>query len=443
MSIKNFDKTRVAEVLAEFASPSEPIKTIERLKGRNEALITIERALLSPGRNIFIYGERGVGKSSLAATSAYQYQSSDAAPIFVTGSKDATFNSIVANIASQALGRQITRDTTSRTEVEIDVRLAAWKRSTETNDANIAAQLHTAGDAVGLLEEVTPRHSERPVIVIDEFDVIRSAVERDHFAHLLKALSDRGSKLKFIFTGVGESVHSMLEAHRSVWRQLATIEVSRLGWEARVEIVQQIADAFDLHVDENVCWRIAIVSDGFPHYVHHIVQQMIWVAFDQEDEVCTLDAEHYQLGLRKAINETNAELKGPYEKAVQARSPEMERVVWSSADTDEDFRNLNSMFDSYRAISESCRITPDNSTKFSDLVRKLKQPAYGELLQSVENRPGWYTYREKMLRGYVRMCAESLGVELTGYHPRNEPRGRISVTRAYRGTQIPKGVRLR
>jgi hypothetical protein len=238
-------------------------------------------------------------------------------------------------------------------------------------------------------------------------------------------------------------VAKILAEFASPSEPIKTVEVPRLGWDARIEIIHQIANAFDLHVDEDVCWRIAIVSDGFPHYVHHIVEQMIWVAFDQEHEACILDAEHYQFGLRNAINETNAELKGPYEKAVRARPLEMEHIVWSSADTDEDFRSLNSMFDSYRAISESCRVTPGNSAKFSDLVRKLKQPAYGELLQSVAGRPGWYTYREKMLRGYVRMCAESLGVELAGYPPRNEPRGRISVTRAYRGSQVPKGVRLR
>ena len=32
---------------------------------------------MSKGRNIFIFGERGVGKTSLAKTAANQYQSSD------------------------------------------------------------------------------------------------------------------------------------------------------------------------------------------------------------------------------------------------------------------------------------------------------------------------------------------------------------------------------
>jgi hypothetical protein len=44
------------------------------------------------------YGDRGVSKSSLAATAAYQYQSSDNAPIVVGGSPDETFDSVIANI---------------------------------------------------------------------------------------------------------------------------------------------------------------------------------------------------------------------------------------------------------------------------------------------------------------------------------------------------------
>src|SRR4029078_8870965 len=81
--------------LAGVLSPSRPIRTPEHLRGRERDLVTIKRALYATGRHIFIYGDRGVGKSSLAATAAYQYQSSDAEPIFIAGSLDETFNSLI------------------------------------------------------------------------------------------------------------------------------------------------------------------------------------------------------------------------------------------------------------------------------------------------------------------------------------------------------------
>ena len=105
MSIHGFDQESFVHKLVEVVFSSGPIRSIEHLFGREEYLTQIERALFLPGRNVFIYGDRGVGKSSLGATAAYQYQSTDAQPIFVSGSIDDTFKSIVANIANLGLNR--------------------------------------------------------------------------------------------------------------------------------------------------------------------------------------------------------------------------------------------------------------------------------------------------------------------------------------------------
>src|SRR4051794_23551111 len=101
MSISGYTKDEFGQKVATVVNPAGPVRSVEHLKGREKDLQEIERALYAPGRHIFVYGDRGVGKSSLAATAAYQYQSEDAEPIFVSGSPNETFVSIVANIAVQ------------------------------------------------------------------------------------------------------------------------------------------------------------------------------------------------------------------------------------------------------------------------------------------------------------------------------------------------------
>ena len=105
MAISGYTKDEFGQKLATVVNAATPIRSIQHLKGREQQLEEIERALFAVGRHIFIFGDRGVGKSSLAATAAYQYQSPDAEPIFVSGSPDDTFQSVIANIAVQALGR--------------------------------------------------------------------------------------------------------------------------------------------------------------------------------------------------------------------------------------------------------------------------------------------------------------------------------------------------
>lgn len=443
MSIAGYTKDTFGVRLNEVLSPSLPIRSPENLKGREHELDLVERALFATGRHVFVFGARGVGKSSLAATAAFQYQSSDAAPIFVSGATDETFRNIIANLVMQAVAKSRTESHKRRHSASLSLHGLKIGTETEVTQLDIASQIQTTGDAVELLKYVADTHSQKPIVVLDEFDAIRDAQERNKFAGLLKQLGDQGVNIKFIFTGVGSSVEELIGAHASAFRQLETRELPRLPWEARREIVENAAGAFGLSVDNNVNWRIAAVSDGFPHYVHLIAEKMLWEAFAEDVPTTELGTEHYQQGLRMAIESINVELKRPYEKAVIHRAMELEDVVWSTADGEDLFRPLSDMHQSYRVVvgkRQDRQLL--NRAKYSDLVRKLKAPGYGSVLEQLENRPGWYCYKEKMLRGYVRMQAEVNGVELSGERP--IPRQKMHIASnaktGVRGPTIPRGV---
>ncbi|CAB3707229.1 hypothetical protein LMG24238_03969 [Paraburkholderia sediminicola] len=446
MTIAGYDKARLREKLKVALSAAQPVRTPEMLKGRERELEAIDRALCAPGRNVFIHGDRGVGKSSLGATAAYQYQSADNGPIIVGGTPDETFDSLIASIANKAMGYSRTTSVKHQLSLSLEWRGLKWQQGREVSAKDVKEQLKTIGDAVDLLGEIADIHSKQPVVVIDEFDAIADPQERNRFAALLKALGDREVNLKFIFTGVGRSLEELLGAHQSAYRQLATFEVHRLGWEARREIVTQAAQEFGLDVDNDVNWRIAIVSDGFPHYVHLITEHMIWQAFDDETECEMLGAHHYQLGLREAIEQINVELKRPYEKAVLHRSAEWEDLVWATADGEDLFRQSNAIQQSYRMITErrGSPLAIENG-RFAESLRKLRTEPFGAVLESVAQRPGWYTYREKMLRGFVRMQAEASGIELNGEVPLQPQRMHVpaNLRSGYHGSHVPASVRLR
>lgn len=445
MAIEGYSKEELGARIAEVVSPSQPISSVEFLKGREQELQDVERALYAKGRSVFIYGDRGVGKSSLAATAAFQYQSAEASPIFVGGAKDETFVSMIANIANQALGRSRLHTTKTTRGLALDWRGLKWSWGQELNVKDVTAQLAAVGDAVDLLTEVATVHSASPVVVIDEFDTIGEAEERHKFASLLKHLGDRGVPLKIIFTGIGSSVTELLGAHASASRQLAQIELARLGWEARREVVIQAAQKLGLDVDPNVAWRMAIVPDGYPAYLHLITEAMLWQAADDKDVCDQLTFEHYHLGLRKAIALVSMWLQEPYKAAVLQRPSEMEDVVWATADGEDLWRDTRDMYDAYKVIAEKRqRLDVLDRTNFTKILGRLKTKSYGEVLESVPNRPGWYTYKEKMVRGYVRMQAEAQNMELNGERPAQRQRMHISsnARSGYYESQIPRGARL-
>lgn len=431
--------------LAEVVSPARPIQSIEHLQGREAELESISRALYAPGRHAFVYGDRGVGKSSLAATAAFVYQSTDATPIFVSGSTDDTFRSIVANVVTSALGRDRTRLEKLKRSAEFSWRGIKLGGEQETSPLDVASQIQTIGDAAELLKHISKMHSQKPIVVLDEFDTIKDISERNKFAGLLKLLGDQSVNVKFIFTGVGKSLDELLGAHPSAYRQLDTTELPKLGWEARRRIVEAAANAFDLSVNSDVNWRIASVCDGYPYYVHLITEKMLWEAFADADKIECLDWPQYHRGLRVALDSINAELRRPYEMAVTHRAIEFEDVMWSTADDEDLFRSLGDMYQSYQIIADKRgHFQILERTRYTEHVRKLKGPAYGAVLESVPKRQGWYAYREKMLRGYVRMQAEAAGVQLTG--ERATPKQKMAIPSnsrtGFRGPSVPHGVRL-
>lgn len=442
MTIYGYSKDAFGKKLATVVTAASPIRSIEHLKGRADKIEEIDRALYALGRHIFVYGDRGVGKSSLAHTAAYQYQSADAEPIIVSGGPDETFKSIIANIGIQALNRTKTETIKRQNSLTMEFRGLKWVKGEEVSAIDIASQIKTVGDATELLKQVASKHSQQPAIVLDEFDTIPFPEDRAKFAALIKQLGDQSIALKFFISGIGQSCDELLGYNPSAHRQLATIELHRLAWEARREIVQEAAGAFGLNVDNDVNWRIAIISDGYPYYVHLIVEKMLWEAFGSSEEPKTLSWAHYYAGLRVAIGEMNAELRKPYEKAVLLRQPEYEDVVWSTADGDDLILSLKDMRRSYQRIIGKRESRPRlDDAKYNEIVRKLKQPAFGQVLEQVPQRPGWYVYKEKMLRGYVRMQAEANYVQLSG--EREAPKQTMHIgnsrTGSY-GSTVPPGV---
>jgi hypothetical protein len=111
--IQNLEREKFVEILHTHLSPTSPIQSEEHLFGRSKQLQLIEQALCAPGRSIFIFGDRGVGKTSLAHTVAYLHQSAGHNPVLLACAPDATFTGLMADALAALQERKATGSTTS------------------------------------------------------------------------------------------------------------------------------------------------------------------------------------------------------------------------------------------------------------------------------------------------------------------------------------------
>lgn len=443
MSIAGFEsKAEFTKKLNEHISASGPVKSIQQLFGREKELSLIEEALYANGRHVFIYGDRGVGKSSLAAAAAAQYQSPDNSPIQIGCGPDTRFYETIENLVDRVMKSLEGKYEHVITQtLNVKVYSITWENMARKVEIIKVDSMYSAVNAT---EEIAKYHSDNSVIIIDEFDQIDSEIERKLFATFLKDLGDRGVNVKFIFTGVATSLEKLLGSHESSFRQLHTIGLERLGWSAREDIVRDAAAAFSLSVEDDVCFTVAKISNGFPYYAHLIMEKLLWLAFNEEASVSRLDMKLFELALEDAIFSIGAHLKRPYEQATSHRSPDYTEILWATSDSEDIIRYGDSIFLSYIRIHEkihgknpSPEYLPLSQANFLAKLRDLKKKQYGEIIENALDRKGLYTYRENILRGFIAMKALEGGVELQGNIP-DAPKIPTALARAKRPTSAGK-----
>lgn len=441
MAIKGLSRSAFEEVMAAYVRPSDAIDSFEHLVGRGQQLESIEEAIVSPGKHIFIYGDRGAGKTSLAQTIAYAHNPSASAPVLVACGKKTTFSSIVFDIANQLVGRSrfliAEKSRTSGRQLSIgpfsgiggSVNGSSTEKMTERQIDVVDLNAATA-----LLSEAATIRGGRSIVVIDEFENLPSLEDRQLFAELIKQLSDRKVPVTLVFCGIGKSLEDLLQGHGSSDRYLheEKLPTPPLNFGQQWEIVDAAATKLGLTVNSDSRLRIAQVSDGFPHYVHLICEKLFWRAFRAEEEIDELTPEDYMAAVQAALNSVEARLRAAYDLAVKKDLDQYQEVLWAVADHYELTRNTQSIYsNSYERIMEERGRTPLTQKTFMARLTALKSPSHGAILTG--ERRGWIRFSENLIRGYVRLVAESSGVRLALEHEPAPPPKVLTANAGRRG----------
>lgn len=407
--LKGFDEDHFQIKLQSCFTPAQPISKPEHLYGREQKLRLIDRAFHSPGKHIFIYGDRGVGKTSLARTAAAIQSGNTDRFVFVACDQGSEFFLIVENIYRQ-LRSLYAASKFSASSVDLNLGVVKLKGT----EALGLPALRTINDAIEILKSVAPTEGPSPIVILDEFDQLSDDKEKKYFADLIKQISDQDINLRLIICGIGSSLEELIGVHLSTDRYLATVPLDPLPHDARWKILESGADVFGVGLDKDSKIRIGQLSDGFPYYVHLIGEKIFWEAFDDEQVVSEIGGDHYMRGIRAAVEEAQTSLKQAYDLATQKHknSEDYEEVLWAVADGNLLTRQVTEIYEkSYLSIMKQ---RPDRDALVKEIfyqrLNRLKKDNHGSIV--IGSRQGWYGFRENVVRGYVRMRAEKAGVHI-------------------------------
>ena len=416
MAIAGVSDEEISAILKDHLTPSASIKTPERLFGREKNLVAITRALNSDGRQIFVYGDRGVGKTSLALTAATLHNHSSTDPIYVVCGKTSTFGDIIQAVGNASIDiRSRIESPKSGTTLGFTAPGGMGATFAPGTAAKAAIPIpQTINEALDVIRYVCAQRTGRVMIVIDEMERIERAEDREQFAEFIKNIPELDADVRFIFCGIATDINELLESHPSAGRILETIKLDRLNHSHLWRIIEAVAERLGVEVDREVLIRIGQISDGFPHFVHLIGESMFWSMFDAEEVLHEVRRQDLAVGVNGALMRTEAILRNQYDKATKKtkNTEDYEEALWALADTTSDRRQLTEIYSASYMRIMAHRTGRKHLTRevFNQRLLALKQTSHGRIALGYGS--GWFGFRENIMRGFVRLAAQSSGIEL-------------------------------
>ena len=280
-------RVRIYDALQAF-SPGAPIDELNLLAGRASQIDRMIDTVMQRGQHAILYGERGVGKSSLANTFATR--------LFGTAR---TLTCIPVNCHP-------TDDFSS-----------VWRkvfRRLERGSQNLAQQYAGPIDPDNVVIELSDFGlNVVPIIILDEFDKIPTKEVRTLIANTIKNLSDRSVRATVIIVGVAESVSDLIEEHKSILRCLRQIPMQRMDPLELREIIERRIPMLGMTVSDNATNFIVALSRGLPHYTHLFGQQAAKKAL--ESRSIHIDVSNVNAALPACADETAQTIREQYHLA--------------------------------------------------------------------------------------------------------------------------------
>lgn len=398
-------------------TPAKEVQDIERFAGRSELLDALSNALQSDGAQITLYGQRGIGKSSLSRVliqlaandktalsrlSTQPHINFDYLPIYITCDDSITdidklclrlltdesalaswipFKVVEKKSVSEGSGKlgikvielsgKITESITERvTEADSDVR---------TTFINACRSIVNSGVAKhGLL------------IIVDEFDRIS---DKSGIASILKALGPEG--VTFALVGVAANINDLIADHESVARQLAdgTIHVTPMGKAELAEIISRAMTALGnkyAFEPAAIQW-ITTIARGHPFYVHLVGKHALLRAISQKSN--SVSEEIARAALTDIAFKGSAPIQEAIYKKAVGHSYIRERILKRFAEREEQEIYTT---DLYSDLAKELKVDP---SAISVYVGQLASDKYGSVISKARDR--YYQFNDSLFKAYA------------------------------------------
>ena len=393
------EKKIIHSNVRDIFTPYQPIMSDGLFFGRASEVGKIIQQLNTPGQHSILFGDRGVGKSSLANFASDLILGIIAGGKLIKKRCDShdTFQSIIEPLLRD-VGIDISIKSTQSQKAEggnagLDLKVIKAGVDTKTTDTiNIDGFESKAGSPSWVAQKIK---NIKGLFLLDEIDTVEKE-EKWKIAELIKQLSDEGSSLKFLVVGIAETAEELTNGHPSVQRCLKETPLKKMSDSELREILNNGEEKLNISFTEGAKRWIVKVSSGYPHFTHLLALKSAEQAIGEDR--ATISIHHIVDATHEAAGDSEGTLKAKYNHATRSsNTDEFKKILLAAAACSTEELTAKQLRQEYKTLW----VTEINQGWLNNYLQKIVSEDETNILRRVAK--GVYKFTDPRMSSYIKL----------------------------------------
>lgn len=359
-----------------------PIDEEDLFAGRSTEVRRILEAVMDRSKHVVLFGERGVGKTSLSNVFWKRFNSTLKSFIVarVQAGPSDSFSSLWIRALEelQAAGVSAGKNEYVKFETEFDV----------ITPSQIRREIQKIGaNAI-------------PIIIIDEYNEIADEDAKRLTANLIKEFYDFSVTTTVIVVGVAENISELIRDHASIDRAIVQIPLKRMSIDELKEIIFKRSSRTIMKFSTDAIWTIVILSRGLPYFTQTLSKYAAKHAITKKRTDVT--NEDVEASMERFIDDEERKFKDAYRTATRSNQEnffQQSLLACALAKTDDEgFFTANDVVEPYSAIMRGKK----RIAHFEKHLRRFSSDEGGNILiKRGGDRQQTFRFSDPMMQPYV------------------------------------------
>ena len=248
-------------------TPAQPVTDRRMFAGRVQVLSRLIEIIEDRLSHVVIFGERGIGKTSLLHILTDLAEESRYVVLHGTCGAGSRFDEMFRTLLEAIPLLYLKNISPTGPEVE--------------RGASFASRLPAGPfDARELSELLSQISGIRVLIILDEYDRLENEQFRQYTAELIKNLSDRAAPVQLVIAGVSSNLHELIGYIPSIRRNVIGLPLPQLSFEETEALVGLGNSVAGVSFDGECVKMIHSLSNGSPYITRLICHHASGIALD-------------------------------------------------------------------------------------------------------------------------------------------------------------------